>query len=200
MSASNQDHEVEALGDGSEEEQEPNDGARFEIDPAQLASLGRRLTSEQNFPRAVAAGSAAALVGAAVWAAVTFVTGYQIGFMALGVGVVVGFAVREAGQGFTSRFGVLGAALSLAGCVLGNLLAVTALVAQEVGVPFSSALGRLTPDVAQSLMAASFSPIDLVFYGIALYEGYRLAFRQVTNEELERMLAEERGPSRATSR
>jgi hypothetical protein len=34
------------------------------------------------------------------------------------------------------------------------------------------------------LMKATFSPIDLLFYGIAVYEGYRFSFRQVTPEEL----------------
>jgi hypothetical protein len=33
-------------------------------------------------------------------------------------------------------------------------------------------------------MTANFSPIDLLFYGIAIYEGYKLSFRQVTEDEL----------------
>ena len=28
-------------------------------------------------------------------------------------------------------------------------------------------------------MKADFSPIDLLFYGIAIYEGYKFSFRQV---------------------
>jgi len=31
--------------------------------------------------------------------------------------------------------------------------------------------------------------MDLLFYGIALYYGYKLAFRQLTEEELQRMLS-----------
>ena len=41
---------------------------------------------------------------------------------------------------------------------------------------------------AMELMVATFSPMDLVFYGIAVWEGWRVSFRQVTPEELERML------------
>jgi len=33
-------------------------------------------------------------------------------------------------------------------------------------------------------MKETFSPIDLLFYGIAIYEGYKLAVRQVTDEEM----------------
>jgi hypothetical protein len=31
-------------------------------------------------------------------------------------------------------------------------------------------------------------PMDLLFYGIALYEGYKLSFRQIGHEELERAI------------
>ncbi len=128
-------------------------------------------------------------MGAGVWAGVTVVSGYQIGFMAIGIGFLVGFAVRSLGKGITSTFGVLGAALSLLGCALGNLLAVTALVAREQGVAFLDAVSQLSPSLIQELMVAFFSPMDLLFYAIALYYGYKLAFRQLTEEDLQRMLS-----------
>jgi hypothetical protein len=170
-------------------EDRENQEAPSEIDPAQLEFLRQRLESEQNLIFGVVAGSIACLLGAAVWAGVTVATGYQIGFMAIGVGFLVGFAIRVAGKGITSVFGVLGAILSLLGCALGNLLAVTSIVAQNDGASFLAAVAQLTPELMQRLMVASFSPMDLLFYGIALYEGYRLAFRQVSREELERMLS-----------
>ena len=33
-------------------------------------------------------------------------------------------------------------------------------------------------------MVATFSPMDLLFYGIAVYEGYKFSFRQVGPEDL----------------
>jgi hypothetical protein len=131
----------------------------------------------------------AALVGAAAWAGVTVATGYQIGYMAIGVGFLVGYAIRLAGKGVTSVFGVVGAVLALLGCALGNLLAVTALLAQNDGIPFLQALPQLNPQLIQELMVAFFSPMDLLFYGIATYEGYQLSFRQLSPEELEGMLS-----------
>ncbi len=168
------------------ESQEEQQGP--ELDPAQLAYVQQRLEAEQNLVVGAAAGLAASLVGAGAWAGITVATGYQIGFMAIGVGLLVGFAVRAAGKGVSSVFGIVGAVLSLIGCALGNLLAVTAIVAQSEGVAFLEALGQLNPALAQQLMVAFFSPMDLVFYGIAVYEGYRLSFRQLTGEELEGML------------
>lgn len=159
-----------------------------ELDAAQLAHLNQRLEFEQNLPLGIAAGLVAALAGAAAWAVITVVTGYQIGLVAIGVGFLVGYAVRWAGKGVTQVFGIAGAVLALLGCGLGNLLAVTALVAQEQGIGLLSALSQLTPELVQVLMVASFTPMDLLFYGLAVYEGYRFAFRQVTADELQRML------------
>lgn len=159
------------------------------LDPAQAAYLRQRLHSEQSLVLGTVAGVVASLAGASAWAGVTIATGYQIGFMAIGVGFLVGFAVRALGKGITPVFGVVGAALALLGCAVGNLLAVTALVAGNEGVPVLDALSNLDVPIARDLMVAFFSPMDLLFYGIALYEGYRLSFRQLGAEELRHMLS-----------
>lgn len=168
----------------TQEENEAN-----ELDPSQIQYLQQRLESEQNLPLAAIGGIGAALVGAAVWAGITVVSGYRIGFMAIGIGFLVGFVVRSLGKGVTSMFGILGAALSLLGCALGNLLAITALVAREQGVAFLNALSQLNPELIRGLMVAFFSPMDLLFYAIALYYGYKLAFRQLTQSDLQHMLS-----------
>jgi hypothetical protein len=155
-----------------------------EIDPMRLATAAERLRGEQSLFGGAVAGAAAALGGAAVWAAVTAATGYQIGWMAVGVGFLVGFAVRLAGKGIDKSFGVLGAVLALVGCVAGNLLTGCWYLAQEVGADLVDVLADLTPSLASQIVRATFSPIDLLFYGFAVYEGYRLSFRRVTQEDL----------------
>jgi hypothetical protein len=175
----------------SEESEEPRESETTEgppIDPAQLAYLRSRLLPEQNIAAGVVGGAIASLVGAAAWAAVTIATGYQIGFMAIAIGFLVGFAVRLLGKGIDPAFGVIGGALSLVGCAVGNLFAVTALAAAHEGITFAQAISMLDPRLAYELMVAFFSPMDVVFYAIAVYEGYKLSFRQVTQEELSEML------------
>ena len=180
----------EASAETTQFARDPGDGS---IDPAQLQYVHQQLRSEQNLAFGVAAGSVASLLGAGAWAAITFASGYQIGFMAIGIGVLVGFAIRSAGKGLSSVFGVVGAALSLLGCALGNLIAVTAIVADSEGVAFLDAVSQLNPALAQQLMVAFFSPMDVLFYAIAAYEGYKLSFRQLGAEELERRLGREAG-------
>lgn len=162
------------------EEQAPE----VEIDQARFQQLLNEIEGNQNLQLGILGGVIAALIGAAAWAVVTAVTGYQIGWMAIGVGFLVGYAVRISGKGIRKIYGVVGSVLSLLGCLAGNLLSVCAIISKQEGVPFLYILTRLNPQIIIDLMTATFSAIDLLFYGIAVYEGYRFSFRRITEEEL----------------
>lgn len=141
------------------------------------------MCSEQNLSLALVGGLIAALVGAAVWALLAMATGYYIGWMAVGVGFLVGGAVRFLGRGVDRSFGRLGLALSVFGCLLGNLLSICMIVAGQDGL---STLAVLTyigskPAVIPAAMVATFHALDPLFYGVALYAGYRLSFRRVAD-------------------
>jgi len=155
-----------------------------EIDPAIVEVAMQQFASEQNLVGGVIAGLVAAVAGAAAWAVITVLTGYQIGWMAVGIGFLVGIAVRIVGKGLDKQFGIAGAVIALVGCLLGNILSVTYFVAQAESMGFFEVLSKLNPSITFELLTISFSPMDLLFYGIALYEGYRLSFRQITEEEL----------------
>jgi len=158
-------------------------------DAAQVQYALDQFRSEQNLSLGIAAGAVAALVGAAVWAVVTVVTGYQIGWLAVGVGFLVGIAIRHVGKGIDPVFGIAGAILALLGCLLGNLLAVCGFIASQESIPFFEVLAQLDSSIVVELMAATFSPMDLLFYGIAVYEGYKLSLRRITQTELEQRIS-----------
>ena len=155
-----------------------------EIDPAMIEVAFQKFEAEQSMVGGFLAGSAAALAGVGVWALVTVLTGYQIGFMAIGVGFLVGLAVQFAGKGINKVFGVMGAALALLGCLLGNYFTIVHFVGEAEGLGFFDTLTRISPAAIPELMAITFSPMDLVFYGIAVYEGFKLSFRKITEDEL----------------
>jgi hypothetical protein len=158
------------------------------VDPVQLQYAFQRLRVEQNLAGGVVAGLVAALIGAGVWALVTVLSGYQIEWMAVGVGFLVGFAVRWMGKGIDQVFGIAGSILSLLGCALGNLLTVCAMISSQFGVPLLEVILRLDVNLVMELMVETFNVMDVLFYGIAIYEGYRLSFRQVSGEEMTRLL------------
>jgi hypothetical protein len=77
--------------------------------------------------------------------------------------------------------------LSLLGCVAGNLLTACIIISTHQHIPFVQLVSRLNPEIVIELIKATFNPMDLLFYGIAVYEGYRFSFRRLNKEELEKL-------------
>lgn len=125
------------------------------------------------------AGLAAAIIGAIIWAIVTVTTKYQIGFMALGVGALVGFALRIGNGG--KAFGVLGAFLALFGCILGNYFSLIAFASAEQHVAFFSMLNNADPAKVFSAMWDDFISASVLFYALAAYEGYKFSAIRPSN-------------------
>ena len=141
----------------------------------QQQMLQRRLLADQNMSMGLLAGSAAAIGGAIVWAVVTFVTEYQIGWMGIGVGFLVGTAIRLAGKGVEQKFAFLGAGLAFFGCLLGNLLASCIAISTFEEVSFWEVLGWIDPGFIVSVLVFTFHPMDLLFYALAIWAGYKYA-------------------------
>lgn len=136
-----------------------------------------QLVAAQNFNRAIAAGIGAAFVGAIAWAVVTVITKSELGLMAVAVGFLVGRAIRATGHGIDPKFGYLGAVCALAGCLLGNLLSDIGFYANIRGIGFGQAVGDLDMALLSKLVTTFSQPMDLLFYGIAIYEGYKFSFK-----------------------
>lgn len=169
-------------------EESPASPTTPELSDEQRQLAVDRLRAAQNLPAAVAAGAVAGVAGAVGWAAIAMATGYQTGFVAIAIGLLVGLAVRHFGQGIDPPFAMVGAAFSLVGCALGNLFIVCAAIAEEYEVSALEVLSDLDVTTVRELMVATFEPMDLLFYGIAVYEGFRMATRDVSDEELARTL------------
>ena len=169
----------------SPNEEQAEQGAP-EIDEVKFGQMMHQLKAEQNLLMGFLGGLFAAIVAAFLWALITYFTGYQLGIAAIGVGILVGFAVRFFGKGFDTSFGILGAILALLGCLLGNFLTVIIFASQVEGVPLSEILAAflVSPQFIISVFTETFRPMDLLFYGLAIYEGYKFSFRQVSEEEM----------------
>ena len=169
----------------SEENQEAKGQTpQVELDEMKYQRFVTELEGNQNLQMGIVGGIIGAVIGAAAWAVVTVATGYQIGWMAVGVGFLAGYGVRLMGKGISKQFGIVGAILSLLGCLAGNLLSVCAMVSKHEDVSFFDILVRLNPEIIVDIFKTTFSPMDLLFYAIAVYEGYRFSFRKVTEDEL----------------
>ena len=156
------------------------------------------LNSKQRFIPAIIAGVIAAGLCAILWGIISAVTGYQIGYMALGVGFVVGISIQMFGKGNTSIYGIFGAGLSLIACVIGNLISACAIFANSPEVSeegFSTVFLLFTcfinPLMALEVLQETFTPIDLLFYGLALTIGYKTSFTSDSENDSNQNFTEE---------
>jgi len=134
-------------------------------------------TVRENVPLVVAAGLVAMLAGAILWALVTVITKMELGLMAIAVGFVVGLGIQKVRKRPNRNFGILGAVLALAGCLLGNAFSLVAFAAQQSGAPFAGAILDMNLAALPAALAQNFEAMDLLFYGIAVYEGFKFGSR-----------------------
>jgi antitoxin component YwqK of YwqJK toxin-antitoxin module len=153
-----------------------------ETDPSSLTppaggTRGESLeNTEPSLLYAVIGGSLVALVMGVLWATITVAAESQWGIMAIAVGLMTGSAVRYFGRGETATFGAVGAVLSLAGCLAGNILSVYGFIAKNSSLSIFQALTQVPFARVLSAFPDTFSAMDAVFYALAVYEGYRFAF------------------------
>ncbi|UII26410.1 toxin-antitoxin system YwqK family antitoxin [Fulvivirga maritima] len=145
--------------------------------------LIERLREHQDLTFALVGGFAACLLSALLWAVITVATQFQIGYMAIGVGLIVGLAVRYFGAGVDKLYGVIGAIFALLGCVLGNLFSQIGFYANDQMLSYFDVFKMFSIAQFAGVVVDNISPIDFLFYGIALIEGYKFSFRNVSGEE-----------------
>ena len=142
---------------------------------------------EQNFPKALTAGLIAGLLGALLWGIITVTTGYQIGYVAIAIGAGVGISMKIFGKGIDQIFGITGAIIAVLSCFLGNFLSIIGFLANTESLGYIETLTMIDFSQIIPIMTETFNPMDIVFYGIAGYEGYKFAFRTFTEKELEEL-------------
>jgi hypothetical protein len=136
-----------------------------------------QLDDQPNLFMGLVGGVIAMLVSALVWGVISYFTEYQIGWMAIGVGFLVGIAIRFFGKGKTVTFGISGAVLALVGCVLGNLIFYSGVIAREEGLSFLEVffLMLLSPAAVMEVFTIAFDFLDIFFYALAAYVGFSTA-------------------------
>ncbi|GAB3341138.1 hypothetical protein GCM10027429_29130 [Marivirga atlantica] len=143
-----------------------------------------KLKLEQRLLPGIMAGLVIGLVGAILWGLITVATGYQIGYMAIAIGAGVGFGIRYFGKGLDQVFGIAGGVIAVLSCFIGNFLSIIGFFANSEGVGLVDTLLLFDYAYFFPVMSETFSFMDIIFYGIAAYEGYKFSFRSFTEADL----------------
>ena len=124
------------------------------------------MLAEENLPKGVLYAVIACIVGAAAWGLISVSTGYQIGYMAIGIG-----------------FGIIGATLALLSCVLGDFFSIIGYIAKDYDMSYTDVLFGADYAEIFSLMTENLASMTILFYGFAVYEGYKFSFRAQNQPE-----------------
>ncbi len=142
------------------------------------------LKLEQNLALGIIGGVLGGLIGAVLWVAITLLTKYQIGWMAVGVGFLVGLGIRLLGRGLDKIYSFLGAGIALVSVLLGNFLVSMAMLADAAGMSYVEVFFQFNYAYTFDLMKETFSVMDLLFYALAVITAYSNSHRKVTKELL----------------
>ncbi|WP_240927738.1 hypothetical protein [Cellulophaga sp. Z1A5H] len=104
--------------------------------------------------------------------------------MAIGIGAMVGLVTGYFGKGIDLIFGLLGGGIALLSCILGNFFSIIGAIATYEKLGYLETLFLFDYAQAIPIMSETFSPMDILFYAIATFEGYKYAFRKLTEKEL----------------
>jgi hypothetical protein len=128
---------------------------------------------------ALAAGLGAAFLGAILWETFMVQARLHIAFVAVALGFGVALAVRKGGGGNTASFAMVGAMCTVIGCLLGEVFTAAGFHADAHSLSTILVVAQMMddPDMAVRLIQDSFRPLSLLFYAIAVFEGYKLSRR-----------------------
>jgi hypothetical protein len=171
-------------GENTSEIVSASEGQQPQINAEKLNRYYEQIKQEQNLLKGAGASLLAAIAGGLVWAVITVITEYQIGYMAIAVGFLVGFANRYAGKGQDKIFGFVGAFFAIFGCLLGNYFSIIGFAANAENLGYLDTLFLIPFSSIPDIMAEGFRAMDLLFYSIAAYEGFKFSFRVLTDEEI----------------
>lgn len=127
------------------------------------AADGARLIQAQSIRQALMAGLIAIVLFAVVWSMLTNLTGRMLPWMTMMLGVMLGFAVRRAGQGIDWRFPVLAAVLAFVGAIVGNIVIAAGTTAINLGSSTITVLRSVTAMTWPYFFNEAMTSADWVF-------------------------------------
>ena len=133
---------------------------------------------EENLLFGILAAAVAAAMGAGIWLGIVVGIGLHVEYaVPIGMGVLVGLAVRQIGNGTGMLFGIIGVVFTLIGCLGGEILTAV----QPLTTPQHDLYNILTTvDLTQVLsrILDKTDPIMYLIYAIGAFVAYRFSIRE----------------------
>jgi hypothetical protein len=141
------------------------------------AEIGARLVRGQSLRAAVMAALIVIVVFSVIWVLLSTALDRVFPWMTVVQGLIIGFAVRRAGQGLDWRFPVIAAVAAVAGALAGNVIVAASFTAAEFGTGTLTVLRAATsftwPVFFDEVMTAADAIYALAAAAIAAYYANR---------------------------
>jgi hypothetical protein len=140
-----------------------------------------RQPASGNLARGVLAGAGAAVLGALVWGLVVYVTRYEVGFLAVLVGVGVGYAVHRGGRLATVGAATAAAVVAACGILLGFVLVSLLALSLGSGIGLGDALSMVGESIGWPAFVKDSMTADglsWLFLAIGAFTAFRLVLGQ----------------------
>jgi len=158
------------------DESAPDRGPSVELPPeAELEQL-EQLEATQSEPDtfnpvlSIAWSLGLGSLGAAIWALITVVTDYQLGIIAIVLGILAGVGAARGGR--TPQSQIVGAVSAAICYFVAQILTIFALLSADgngMAIFDPAVMGILLGEILEE----TFSSMSVLFLGLAVYEGYR---------------------------
>jgi len=177
----------------AEAEEEPEDDESEELAPRKSRTSGGKKKKKSNSSSGggfsvsglfgwVIGGT----IGAAIWVAVGYFSGFEVGWIAWGVGVLSGMgvaAVASANGEADSSSGITAAVISILAVLAGKYAVVHLVIDQAMkqipaGAPEAQQMQQMQQQVKQAVFLGSFGPIDILWFFLAAGSAYKLGSGQ----------------------
>jgi len=145
--------------------------------------LADKLISEQNFHAAVIVGAVTTLLAAATYGIAVAIWAFSYGFAAAGVGIAIGLSMQFLGRGISTKFAVVAAVYTIAGCILGNLFGVVFELAKAGATSPLDILRNNSLSVFAQRSVSNMSLVDLVYWFVAMVCAVFLVKRPLSRSE-----------------
>jgi uncharacterized membrane protein YeaQ/YmgE (transglycosylase-associated protein family) len=121
-------------------------------------------------------GTIAMIVCAVIWASLLYPFQTYVNWIAVILGLAVGFGARWLAKGGSRRLGLIAAILSLIGCILSHFIAYSSYYMRIYDWTISEPFARL--DFLAAAFRGNFVPLDLLFYAVGICLAFLIAYRQ----------------------
>lgn len=125
--------------------------------------------------KSLIAGSIGGAIGAVIWAAIVYFAHAEVGYVAWGIGILVGICVKAAAEEIDEGVaGVIAAILSVGAILAGKLLGAIFLANWLINEGKAPGGADMYWSLVGLAFQASFGVMDVVFFILAVITAYKL--------------------------